>query len=64
LWGEVAISRRLLQLKEGKKPIIINVMHWIFMPHLLVGQESLIFPILLLMVAVWKLPKDWSALEE
>lgn len=48
----------------GKKPIIINVMHWIFMPHLLVGKKSLIFPILLLMVAVWKLPKDWSALEE
>lgn len=27
-------------------------------------KKSLIFPILLLMVAVWKLPKDWSALEE
>lgn len=29
----------------GKKPITINAMHWIFMPHLLVGQEYLIFPV-------------------
>ena len=30
---------------EEKKPITINAMHWIFMPHLLVGQESLICPV-------------------
>ena len=43
--GEVAISRQFLQPKEEKKPITINAMHWIFMPHLLVGQESLICPV-------------------
>ena len=42
---KVAISRQFLQPKEEKKPITINAMHWIFMPHLLVGQESLICPV-------------------
>ena len=53
-----------LSLKEEKKPITINAMHWTSRQHPLIGQKSLIFPIPLLMVVAWKHPRDWCALGE